>query len=939
MSNTELFRQKFDPKTFAKYCRENLTENFVTDFEDLQITDHKLFQKVELIGSDTGINDLKILIVELKNPNDPRITLTKKIFELMKVRGYEKTLVAFWHPESNIWRLSLVSLNYGIDEKGKVTKLYSNPKRYSYTLGEGVQTLKTADKYLSAKFNSWEELLAGFSITALNKEFYDEIELLYVGMHDKILSHNPGLFSIDQSKDFALKLLGRLIFCWFLRAKGWVSDDVLSSRIIASFGDSDNYYDRVLEALFFETLNKPAGERKYDFVLESGYPAIVESLTKVPYLNGGLFDPKLEDHKGRVNKVENKILYDLIYLFEQYHFTVDESTSSDVELGIDPEMMGRVFENFILDRSTKGAFYTPREIVDYMVESSILESVRGFTKFENLNIDSLKKTINLDDYDYTNTLIQYPRRTLITTLDILQDVEISLYTIAKIRGWKLVEEDKFGKFPHRHKEITERVWSRLLDTEFEIKNVFWAKSKEVKLHRDRQELTKLPKLGAIIKIEELEYVVIFSVYFDPAASRSRLIIDTIYGAHGTKTDKLLRQSTANHTELVEFLDKKNIPTEGIKSIVDGLPVLDGYYQRILAERQLSEIFTVLQATYSSIIPKPKNSVNTYSGSKIQLHVTNVLDNTPKLKHQKKTQSIIDNLHNLQILDPACGSGAFPMGVLQKLVDITHELAPSQSIYDIKLKILKSCIYGVDIMPIAVEISRLRCWLSLVVDQDNDATKAQLLPNLEFNFVCANSLVGIQKGSVEYLYDPLVESTKLELDKIRQLTFEPGHNKTELEQKWKTASYALSLAMASGYRDQSYELINSWNPFQNHSSAFFDPMWMFGIEAFDLVIGNPPYIQLQADGGALGKLYEKSGYESFAKTGDIYALFYEKSANLLNQKGLSCFITSNKWLRAGYGESLRKFFLTQTRPIALFDLGSGVFESATVDSNILLFGKK
>jgi adenine-specific DNA-methyltransferase len=100
--------------------------------------------------------------------------------------------------------------------------------------------------------------------------------------------------------------------------------------------------------------------------------------------------------------------------------------------------------------------------------------------------------------------------------------------------------------------------------------------------------------------------------------------------------------------------------------------------------------------------------------------------------------------------------------------------------------------------------------------------------------------------------------------------------------------------------------------------------------FDLVIGNPPYIQLQANNGYLGKMFENKGWDTFAKSGDIYALFYEQSH--------SCFITSNKWLRAGYGENLRKYILNKTNLINLYDVGSGVFESATVDTNILLFQK-
>lgn len=109
--------------------------------------------------------------------------------------------------------------------------------------------------------------------------------------------------------------------------------------------------------------------------------------------------------------------------------------------------------------------------------------------------------------------------------------------------------------------------------------------------------------------------------------------------------------------------------------------------------------------------------------------------------------------------------------------------------------------------------------------------------------------------------------------------------------------------------------------------------------FDIVIGNPPYIQLQKDGGSLAKMYEKSKFESFARAGDIYCLFYEFGLSLLKPNAHLVFITSNKWMRAGYGEKLRKFLSEKTNPKILIDLGPGVFETATVDTNILLYQKK
>ena len=128
--------------------------------------------------------------------------------------------------------------------------------------------------------------------------------------------------------------------------------------------------------------------------------------------------------------------------------------------------------------------------------------------------------------------------------------------------------------------------------------------------------------------------------------------------------------------------------------------------------------------------------------------------------------------------------------------------------------------------------------------------------------------------------------------------------------------------------------------QNSFASFFDPEWMFGVSTgFDIVIGNPPYIQLQLNGGELGKMYENSGFQSFTSTGDIYCLFYERGHQLLKADGHLCYITSNKWMRAAYGEKLRTFLASKTNPLLLIDFaGVKVFESATVDTNILLFEK-
>lgn len=149
----------------------------------------------------------------------------------------------------------------------------------------------------------------------------------------------------------------------------------------------------------------------------------------------------------------------------------------------------------------------------------------------------------------------------------------------------------------------------------------------------------------------------------------------------------------------------------------------------------------------------------------------------------------------------------------------------------------------------------------------------------------------------------------------------------------------------GGSSDRYRALVDWSPFENKITDWFEPDWMFGIkDGFDIVIGNPPYIQLQKSISSetsqkLGDIYKDQNYQTFAKTGDIYCLFYERGNEVLRQGGTLCFITSNKWMRAGYGERLRGYLANNTNPKVLIDFsGKKVFESATVDVNIILFEK-
>ena len=268
----------------------------------------------------------------------------------------------------------------------------------------------------------------------------------------------------------------------------------------------------------------------------------------------------------------------------------------------------------------------------------------------------------------------------------------------------------------------------------------------------------------------------------------------------------------------------------------------------------------------------------------------------------------------------------------------------------KLAIIENCIYGSDIQSIAAQITKLRFFISLICNCEKDATKPNFgiptLPNLETKFVAANSLIAKKKQVSHNLFEnPEIEPTKKELTEIRHEHFsaKTAYRKSTLREKDKQLREKLAklLAEDNDFAPEDAKQLAAWHPYdQNAVAEFFDPAWMFGVnDGFDIVIGNPPYIQLQNDGGKLAKLYADCNYKTYARTGDIYCLFYERGYQLLKPNGHLCYITSNKWMRAGYGEKTREFFAKNTNPLLLIDFaGVKIFESATVDTNILLFAK-
>ena len=304
-------------------------------------------------------------------------------------------------------------------------------------------------------------------------------------------------------------------------------------------------------------------------------------------------------------------------------------------------------------------------------------------------------------------------------------------------------------------------------------------------------------------------------------------------------------------------------------------------------------------------------------------------NTLRDKIKDYRVQIIDALDNVTILDPACGSGAFPMGMLQLCIKAYERLESRFDPYKTKLQIIQNNIFGVDIEPMAVEIARLRAWLSLIVDEE-DGRSVEPLPNLDFKFVCANSLMPLESDNqASFLGDNGLHETLKDL-RNKYFNARKPDSKKKLQNE-----YRKLITQKSLFDDLRTRQLQSFNPFKNlHPSDFFNADQMFGIsDGFSIVIGNPPY-------GAKIPVSDKKKYQSFYQSAktitgkqkgsvDTYALFIDLGLyHAIQKKGVLCYIvplafTSSESMSALHGMMLKDCGLIQVstysnRPKKIFD---------------------
>ncbi|MFZ4084182.1 MAG: Eco57I restriction-modification methylase domain-containing protein, partial [Vampirovibrionia bacterium] len=607
---------------------------------------------LELLKISGEMNKVELLMSSVLQKNDawthkaPKYSDRKAYYQLASQNHRNIDFKLFWAKKTN--RRTISNLVHRLEPNFEDDELYNYEK---YNIGIDFIVPDKADRLIIALSNNYkirtlelhktltntqkqilekwylspedsnrktlhQILWDSFDIHPLNKEFYRNIAELFTLEVQHLV--NNKILDEYAAKQFTTRLIGRIIFCWFLRKKNIIAEEF--NYFDAKNLSATEFYNKKLEVLFFDILNTPQGNRN--------------SLDrKTPFLNGGLFEARKNDHYREAKiSFPNDYFHQFFYDFlDKYNFTTDESSSDFQQVAIDPEMLGRIFENLLAEQSNdtgeqarkaKGAFYTPREIVDYMCR----ESLRLYLS-EKLGDDNRKEKI----------------------LNLLLDKK---------------------------------------EHDFDYKN-------------DRADLNP-------------------------------------YKAH-----------------LVEALD------------------------------------------------------------------------------------------NLKLLDPACGSGAFPIGMLQIILATYARLDGRLDSYKTKKGIISENIYGVDIEPTAIEISRLRAWLSLIVDIElkasADNSGVEPLPNLDFKFICANSLIPLKVNSQLSLYDDVGFEKSLKFFQEQYFNTKLASEKKKLQVEFKKLLGENVLNSSKNGISERQKQLKTYQPFDSENvCGFFDTHFMFGLDGFDIVIGNPPY---------------------------------------------------------------------------------------------------
>ena len=837
----ETFDNSYDGGRFSNFIRELFNE-FDFSYNVLKNIKKEYKQYIDsyqVLGSYTDSNKkiIDVLVVKLNKESASRDRARTKqrnfVAKHLAENNKHAALVAFYGDDPEDWRFSFVKLDYHLerDESGKVKPVeeLTPAKRYSYLVGvnEPNHTCRSQflDLVIKEDTNPFIATIEeAFSIDNVTKEFFLKYKELFLELKeslDEIIEKDPDVKEEFEEKsistvDFSKKLLGQIVFIYFLQKKGWLG--VGKNKETGKFEEwgagpkkffgklfnkeivpYENFFNDILEPLFYEALAKEHDEDYYRLFD-----------CKIPFLNGGLFEP-INDYDW-VNvriPLENSIFESILGTFDRFNFTIKEDEPLDKEVAVDPEMLGKVFENLleVTDRKSRGAFYTPREIVHYMCQQSLI--------------------------NYLETNMDVP----------MGDIETFI---------------QYG-------ELAQQITSR-----------------------------------------------------------------------------------AN-------VDEKYLPAS---------------------------------------IKKNYNKIN-------------------------------DLLKNIKIVDPAVGSGAFPMGMMTEIVKARYILSwlgeeEKPNYYDLKRETIENCLYGVDIDSSAVDITKLRFWLSLVVDE-TDIQKIKPLPNLDHRIMCGNSLLEEFEGvklfdeqllevipetsdfeleqvnaEIEKLYTELgeihtgkrkdngqkkeIETELKKLDRKKKAILSRPKDETQqstfdsvLENKRKESQKKLAVLkrlqkdffneesrkrkkeLAGDIDRIEWELVEETLKEQGNEDAmqklalykrnkskpfflwklYFSEVFQRENPGFDVVIGNPPYVKEYTNKNAFEGLRSSPYYQGKM---DLWYFFGCIGIDLLCKDGVECYIAPNNWISNAGASIFRNKIVTESQILTFIDFGNYKVFAAGIQTMVYILKK-
>lgn len=391
-----LFKNRYNQNDWKRFLNEAFakTQFFATPeiLTGIDINVTSMVQKLGYISIDENGIERQIAVFD--------VTLAKGIIlERNRVglrnllRKYWKNIdaafIAYHKSESGKWRFTYVSELTGFDSDGEFIKVKTEPKRFTYVLGEGESSRTAAERFAVITSKgikaTLDDVKEAFSVEKLSKSFFDEYKKHYDIFCDFMVSKpniRQTIFNGDDKgiRDFNKKLMGRLVFLYFVQKKGWLGvplkenwgkgDFNFLTNQFENFRNKELFYKEFLSILFFETLNTHRKDDIFNFD-NTKFISQTSNLVKVPFLSGGLFDE--DDKKQRDIIFPANFFKALFDFFNQYNFTIYEDDPNDHTVAVDPEMLGHIFENLLEDNKDKGAYYTPKEIVQYMCQDSLIE--------------------------------------------------------------------------------------------------------------------------------------------------------------------------------------------------------------------------------------------------------------------------------------------------------------------------------------------------------------------------------------------------------------------------------------------------------------------------------------------------------------------------------------------------------------------------------------